>query len=101
MHLPGVDMLGVFMAVPPAAAKASSNAINVQSGKTYEEEFDLETKRMAAPKVKNTPWGSSYRAAPEILHGEQWFASRLPQRAGGTASQLLYMVCGGTSSTVS
>lgn len=21
------------------------------------------------PKVKNTPWGSSYRAAPEILHG--------------------------------
>jgi hypothetical protein len=20
--------------------------------------------------VKNTPWGSSYRAAPEILHGE-------------------------------
>jgi hypothetical protein len=53
-----------------AAAKASATAINV-SGKTYEEEFDLETKRMAAPKVKNTPWGSSYRAAPEILHGEQ------------------------------
>ena len=24
---------------------------------------------LQAPKVKNTPWGSSYRAAPEILHG--------------------------------
>lgn len=22
-------------------------------------------------KVKNTPWGSSYRAPPKILHGEQ------------------------------
>lgn len=22
-------------------------------------------------KVKNTPWGSSFRAAPEILHGER------------------------------
>ncbi|WIA19691.1 hypothetical protein OEZ85_005619 [Tetradesmus obliquus] len=50
-------------------AKVAATAINVQSGKSYEQEFELEVSRMAKPKVKTTPWGSSYREAPEILHG--------------------------------
>eukprot|EP00197_Chlamydomonas_leiostraca_P008801 CAMPEP_0202864208 /NCGR_PEP_ID=MMETSP1391-20130828/4542_1 /ASSEMBLY_ACC=CAM_ASM_000867 /TAXON_ID=1034604 /ORGANISM="Chlamydomonas leiostraca, Strain SAG 11-49" /LENGTH=131 /DNA_ID=CAMNT_0049543927 /DNA_START=36 /DNA_END=431 /DNA_ORIENTATION=+ len=44
-------------------------AVNVMSGKNYEQEFEFETQRMAAPKARATPWGSSYRAPPEILHG--------------------------------
>lgn len=39
------------------------------TGKTYEEEFSLEMEKAKEGKVKNTPWGSSYRDAPEILHG--------------------------------
>eukprot|EP00798_Chlamydomonas_sp_ICE-L_P015502 gene15502-21589_t len=31
--------------------------------------FEFETQRMNAPKARSTPWGSGYRAAPEILHG--------------------------------
>eukprot|EP00882_Tetradesmus_deserticola_P003555 GHRQ01003763.1.p2 GENE.GHRQ01003763.1~~GHRQ01003763.1.p2 ORF type:complete len:130 (+),score=53.47 GHRQ01003763.1:1200-1589(+) len=50
-------------------AKVAPTAINVQTGKCYEQEFELEQLRMAKPKVKTTPWGSSYREAPEILHG--------------------------------
>ncbi|KAF6252953.1 hypothetical protein COO60DRAFT_1704049 [Scenedesmus sp. NREL 46B-D3] len=50
-------------------AKVAPTAINVQTGKSYEQEFELEQLRMAKPKVKTTPWGSSYREAPEILHG--------------------------------
>ena len=41
----------------------------MQSGKTYEEEFSLEMKQALQGKVSSTPWGSSYRAPPEVLHG--------------------------------
>lgn len=41
----------------------------MQNNNTYEQEFALEMQKAKAGKVKNTPWGSSYRAAPEILHG--------------------------------
>lgn len=51
------------------AKPVDPSAVNVMSGKKYEEEFDLETKRALEGKVKNTPWGSSFRAPPEILHG--------------------------------
>lgn len=44
----------------------------MQSGKTYEQEFDLEMAKAKEGKVKNTPWGSSYRAPPTILHGGCW-----------------------------
>jgi hypothetical protein len=37
--------------------------------KTYEQEFALEMSVANQGKAKNTPWGSGYRAAPEILHG--------------------------------
>lgn len=116
-------------AAPPKAKPVNASAVNVQSGHTYEQEFDLETKRgqvravavacvrsralgwgagvgaaacvalwtetgvrsrcvrgmqatmacmacrpacrwpLQEGKMKNTPWGSSFRAPPEILHG--------------------------------
>eukprot|EP00775_Hariotina_reticulata_P012558 gene12558-12690_t len=65
--------------------KVDPAAINVQTGKTYEQEFDLEQQRMAKPKVKTTPWGSSYREAPEILHG---YSHKVK---GDTASERLDM----------
>jgi hypothetical protein len=37
--------------VPCAVAKVSQTAINVQSGKSYEQEFDLEQQRMAVSRV--------------------------------------------------
>lgn len=59
---------------PNIAKPIQSQGISIQSGKTYEDEFEFEKQRRkeaAAGKamIKNTPWGSSYRAAPEILHG--------------------------------
>eukprot|EP00879_Flechtneria_rotunda_P002967 GHRR01003184.1.p1 GENE.GHRR01003184.1~~GHRR01003184.1.p1 ORF type:complete len:129 (+),score=46.39 GHRR01003184.1:327-713(+) len=65
--------------------KIAPTAINVMSGKSYEQEFDLEQQRMAKPKVKTTPWGSSYREAPEILHG---YSHKVK---GDTASERLDM----------
>lgn len=56
-------------AAPGAVKPVDPTAINVMTGKSYEQEFDLEQERMKKPKVKSTPWGSTYRAAPEILHG--------------------------------
>ena len=53
----------------PQLKKANPTAVSVQSGKTYEQEFDFETTRANEGKTKNTPWGCSYRAPPEILHG--------------------------------
>jgi hypothetical protein len=50
-------------------AAGLQSGISIQSGKTYEKEFDLEMSRALDGKIKNTPWGSSYRAPPEILHG--------------------------------
>ncbi|KAK9807932.1 hypothetical protein WJX73_004232 [Symbiochloris irregularis] len=44
-------------------------SVAVQSGKTYEEEFALQMEKAKEGKVKNTPWGSSYRAPNDILHG--------------------------------
>lgn len=52
----------------PAAVKGAS--ISVQSNKTYEQTFDLEMKKALEGKTKNTPWGSTFRAPPEVLHGE-------------------------------
>eukprot|EP00884_Botryococcus_braunii_P019765 jgi/Botrbrau1/6472/Bobra.0034s0046.1 len=47
----------------------SAASVSVQSGKAYEQEFALEMEKAKEGKVKNTPWGSSYRAPPKILHG--------------------------------
>ncbi|CAK0751098.1 hypothetical protein CVIRNUC_002042 [Coccomyxa viridis] len=47
--------------------KAAS--VSVQSNRTYEQEFALEMQKAQDGKVKNTPWGSSFKKAPEILHG--------------------------------
>jgi len=47
--------------------KAAS--VSVQSNRTYEQEFALEMQKAQDGKVKNTPWGSSFKKAPDILHG--------------------------------
>eukprot|EP00210_Caulerpa_lentillifera_P009499 g9059.t1 len=44
-------------------------SVSVQSGKTYEEEFDIETKRANESKPRSTAWGISYAKPPKILHG--------------------------------
>lgn len=50
--------------------KPTVNPLGITTGgKTYEDEFNFEKDRIKSGQVKNTPWGSSYRAAPEILHG--------------------------------
>ncbi|GLC50558.1 hypothetical protein PLESTB_000393100 [Pleodorina starrii] len=54
---------------PTKPKPVAPTAVNVMSGKTYEEEFDLETKRVKEGKAKSTPWGCGYRAPPAILHG--------------------------------
>lgn len=53
----------------PQKAPVDAAAISVQSGKTYEQEFDFEQKRLKEGKTRTTPWGSTFRAPPEILHG--------------------------------
>jgi hypothetical protein len=51
-------------------AKAMHEPVGITTkGKSYEEEFEFEKKRIEAGSNKSTPWGSSYRAAPAILHG--------------------------------
>ena len=45
---------------PPAAVKQQTR---------YEEEFALEMEKSRQGKAKSTPWGSGFRAAPEVLHG--------------------------------
>ena len=52
----------------PVAAKAAA-AITTQGEGTYEQVFSLEMEKARAGKVKNTPWGSSFRAPPQVLHG--------------------------------
>ncbi|EFJ49172.1 hypothetical protein VOLCADRAFT_104372 [Volvox carteri f. nagariensis] len=54
---------------PTKPKPVAATAVNVMSGKTYEEEFDLETKRVKEGKARSTPWGCGYRAPPAILHG--------------------------------
>ncbi|GFR48480.1 hypothetical protein Agub_g10376 [Astrephomene gubernaculifera] len=54
---------------PTKPKPIAPTAVNVMSGKTYEEEFDLETKRVKEGKARSTPWGTGYRAPPAILHG--------------------------------
>ncbi|KAK2075819.1 hypothetical protein QBZ16_001560 [Prototheca wickerhamii] len=44
-------------------------AITTQGEGTYEQVFSLEMEKARAGKVKNTPWGSSFRAPPQVLHG--------------------------------
>lgn len=36
---------------------------------TYEEEFVFETERVKEGKARSTPWGTSYRKPPAVLHG--------------------------------
>ncbi|GFH24271.1 uncharacterized protein HaLaN_22034, partial [Haematococcus lacustris] len=56
--------------VDPSAPKpVDPAAVNVMSGKKYEEEFEFEKLRRETGKARSTPWGSTYRQAPEILHG--------------------------------
>ncbi|KAJ9514272.1 hypothetical protein QJQ45_012223 [Haematococcus lacustris] len=78
--------------VDPSAPKpVDPAAVNVMSGKKYEEEFEVkqmvpaieaaaggllgaawlqfEKLRRETGKARSTPWGSTYRQAPEILHG--------------------------------
>ncbi|GAB4817558.1 hypothetical protein N2152v2_004604 [Parachlorella kessleri] len=50
-------------------------------------EFDLEMAKAKEGKVKNTPWGSSFRAPPEILHG---YAKKVK---GKTAEERLDLRC--------
>lgn len=47
--------------LPMHVSTQCMQAINTQTGKNYEQEFEFETARMAAPKIRSTPWGSSYR----------------------------------------
>ncbi len=73
MQLAALNMEHVTVTAPsahclPAAVKGVS--ISVQSNKTYEQTFDLEMKKALEGKTKNTPWGSTFRAPPEVLHGE-------------------------------
>ncbi|CAD7696492.1 unnamed protein product [Ostreobium quekettii] len=49
----------------PAVDPASVSA----TGHTYEQEFPSEVEKGREGKTRNTPWGSSYRAPPQILHG--------------------------------
>lgn len=44
-----------------AAAAEKAQAISVQGGGTYEQEFSLEMEKAKQGKVKNTPWGSTFR----------------------------------------
>lgn len=70
--------------------KQAGPGISVQSGKNYEDEFEFEKLRMhqatqGKVMTKSVPWGSSYRAAPEILHGAHgvaWWATRGSNRSG-------------------
>lgn len=54
---------------PQKPKAVDPTAINVMSGKRYEEEFEFETLRVKEGKTRSNPWGSSYRAPPTILHG--------------------------------
>jgi hypothetical protein len=45
-------------------APIATAGVDVMSGKTYEELF-----RSEVGKTKSTPWGSSYKATPDILPG--------------------------------
>eukprot|EP01024_Parvocaulis_polyphysoides_P049418 TRINITY_DN4785_c0_g1_i1.p3 TRINITY_DN4785_c0_g1~~TRINITY_DN4785_c0_g1_i1.p3 ORF type:complete len:131 (-),score=25.39 TRINITY_DN4785_c0_g1_i1:290-682(-) len=48
---------------------AKQESISIVSGKTYEEEFCFEMAKAREGKTRSTPWGSSFRAPPEVLHG--------------------------------
>lgn len=72
---PGPALTGSCTPSPPFsechACAGKAQGISVQNNNTYEQEFALEMEKARQGKVKNTPWGSSFRAAPEILHGEK------------------------------
>ncbi|KAG2437924.1 hypothetical protein HXX76_005540 [Chlamydomonas incerta] len=70
---------------PTKPKPAVPTAINVMSGKNYEQEFDIEMKRVQEGKAKSTPWGCGYRAPPAILHG---YTSKV---TGKTAEERLDM----------
>lgn len=74
--------------VHPVAGKAAA-AITTQGEGTYEQVFSLEMEKARAGKVKNTPWGSSFRAPPQVLHGAlcRW-------KGASDVGELLHEVCG-------
>jgi len=49
--------------------KKDCKGASILSLKSYDEEFELESLKRQEGKARTTPWGSSYRAPPEILHG--------------------------------
>ena len=53
----------------PQGGKPAAVGGITTKGKSYEEEFEFEKKRIEQGQKSSTPWGSSYRAAPAILHG--------------------------------
>jgi len=64
------DDEGVLVDPGTGEKKIDPKAIDPITGKTYEEIFDLEMKRAAEHRQRgSTPWGSSFRAPPEVLHG--------------------------------
>ncbi|CAG9460946.1 unnamed protein product [Pedinophyceae sp. YPF-701] len=72
--------------------KISGAAVDTREGKTYEQIFDLEMQRVKQERSRGaTPWGSSYRAPPEILHGYK------KKVKGLTASERLDLRCASKS----
>eukprot|EP01025_Chloroclados_australasicus_P024807 TRINITY_DN2487_c2_g1_i1.p4 TRINITY_DN2487_c2_g1~~TRINITY_DN2487_c2_g1_i1.p4 ORF type:complete len:131 (-),score=29.66 TRINITY_DN2487_c2_g1_i1:332-724(-) len=55
--------------VTKSEKQVKQEAISIVSGKNYEEEFALEMAKAKEGKTRSTPWGSSFRTPPEVLHG--------------------------------
>lgn len=72
---------------------AQAAEITTQNGGTYEQVFSLEMEKAKAGKVKNTPWGSSFRAPPQILHGEFELLHFEPWPPSFGGNLLMYPVC--------
>jgi len=53
----------------PEASHAKASDPKALLGKTYEEEFEYETQRRQAGKVRTTAWGATIRTPMEIPHG--------------------------------
>eukprot|EP01023_Acetabularia_acetabulum_P059381 TRINITY_DN71367_c0_g1_i1.p2 TRINITY_DN71367_c0_g1~~TRINITY_DN71367_c0_g1_i1.p2 ORF type:complete len:129 (-),score=29.37 TRINITY_DN71367_c0_g1_i1:93-479(-) len=64
------------------------DSISIVSGKNYEEEFSLEMAKAKEGKTRSTPWGSTFRAPPTVLHG---YSEKL--KGSGNAEQRLDVRC--------
>jgi hypothetical protein len=49
-------LAALCLADPTKPKTVAPTAVNVMSGKTYEEEFEFETQRMKTGKQRSTPW---------------------------------------------